>query len=339
MTAGGAAGAANTGWETYLMRYRKLRGEAGPLASVLCLGALPFGTTVDETTSFAILDRFVEAGGTFIDTADNYSFWIDGATGDESEALLGRWLAARGARDRIVLASKVGARPEQPGLGLEAAEGLSAKAIHAAIDGSLRRLGTDGVDVYYAHIEDRSVPIEETTGTLAELVADGKAGVLGCSNHATWRIERARAVARGRGWPVYTCIQQRYSYLRPRPGARLPEGGHVHATDELLDYVRSEPDLNLMAYTSLLFGAYTRPERLPEHYLHPGTVARLAVLAEVAAELDATPIQVVLAWLIGGDPPITPIVGVSSVAQLDECLAAADLDLPDELRRRLDTPA
>jgi aryl-alcohol dehydrogenase-like predicted oxidoreductase len=112
----------------------------------------------------------------------------------------------RGARDRIVLASKVGARPEQPGLGLEAAEGLSAKAIHAAIDGSLRRLGTDSVDVYYAHIEDRSVPLEETTGTLAELVADGKAGELGCSNHATSRIERARAVARGRGWPVYTCI-------------------------------------------------------------------------------------------------------------------------------------
>jgi len=172
-----------------------------------------------------------------------------------------------------LLASKVGARPERPGLGLEAAEGLSAKAIRAGIDGSLRRLGTDHVDLYYAHIEDRSVPLEETTGAFAELVASGKVGVLGCSNHATWRIERSRAVARDHAWPVYTCIQQRYSYLRPRPGARLPEGGHVHATDELLDYVRSESDLSLMAYTSLLFGAYSRPERLPEHYDHPGTTA------------------------------------------------------------------
>lgn len=138
---GGATGAANHTLGEHLIRYRNLSGETGPLSSVLCLGALPFGTTVDETISFAILDRFVEAGGTFIDTANNYSFWIDGATGDESEALLGRWFAARRNRDRILLASKVGARPERPGLGLEAAEGLSAKAIRAGIDGSLRRLG------------------------------------------------------------------------------------------------------------------------------------------------------------------------------------------------------
>jgi aryl-alcohol dehydrogenase-like predicted oxidoreductase len=322
------------------MRYRHLGGEAGPLASVLCLGALPFGTVVDDATSFAILDRFVEAGGTFIDTANNYSFWIDGATGDESEEALGRWLRARsGARGGIVLATKVGGRPTQPGLGLKSAEGLSSKAIQAGIEGSLRRLGTDHVDVYYAHIEDRAVPQEETTGAFAELVTRGEVGVLGCSNHASWRIERSRAVARDHGWPGYTCVQQRYSYLRPRPGVRLPEDGHVHVTDELLDYVRSEPDLSLMAYTSLLFGAYTRPERLPEHYDHPGTTARRAVLAEVAAELGITPIQVVLAWLIDHDPPVTPIIGVTSVAQLEECLAAADVELPPELRRRLDAPA
>jgi aryl-alcohol dehydrogenase-like predicted oxidoreductase len=314
-------------------------GPAGPATSAICLGALPFGTTVDQETSFAILDRFTEAGGTFIDTANNYSFWIDGATGDESETMLGRWFAARGNRDDVVLASKVGGRPRQPGLGLEATEGLSDKAIRTAIDASLSRLGTDRIDLYYAHVEDRSVPVEETAGAFAQVVADGKAGVLGCSNHPTWRIERARQVARAHSWPAYTCVQQRYSYLRPRPGARLPEGGHVHATDELLDYVRSEPDLSLMAYTSLLFGAYTRPERLPEHYEHPGTTARRAVLAEVARELGVTPIQVVLAWLIGGDPAITPIVGVSSVAQLDECLGAADLELPAELRHRLDAPA
>jgi aryl-alcohol dehydrogenase-like predicted oxidoreductase len=321
------------------MRYRTLGGDGGPPASVLCLGALPFGTVVDEATSFAVLDRFVDAGGTFIDTSNNYSFWIDGATGDESEEMLGRWLRARpGVRDRIVLATKVGARPRQPGLGLESAEGLSAKAITAGMAGSLRRLGTDHVDLYYAHIEDRTVPVEETAGAFAELVARGDAGRLGCSNHATWRIEQARAAARDHGRPGYTCIQQRYSYLRPRPGVRLPENGHVHATDELLDYVRSEPDLSLMAYTTLLTGAYTRPERLPEHYDHPGTTRRRAVLAQVAAELGLTPIQVVLAWVIDHDPPITPIVGITSPAQLEECLAAVDVELPAELRSRLDAP-
>jgi aryl-alcohol dehydrogenase-like predicted oxidoreductase len=321
------------------MRYRNIGGPRGPLASVLCLGALPFGTTVDEPTSFAILDRFEEAGGTFVDTANNYAFWVDGAVGDESEELLGRWFAARGNRDRIMLATKVGARPRQPGLGFEAMEGLSAKTIRVGIEGSLRRLGVEHIDLYYSHVEDRSVPVEETVGAFAELVTDGTVGVLGCSNHATWRIERARSVARALGQPYYTCVQQRYSYLRPRPGVRLPEGGHVHATDELLDYVRAEPDLSLMAYSPLVFGAYARPERLPEQYDHPGTTARRAVLAEVARELGVTPIQVVLAWLVDGDPPIVPIIGVSSVAQLDECLGAADLVLPDELRRRLDAPA
>jgi aryl-alcohol dehydrogenase-like predicted oxidoreductase len=323
------------------MRYRTLGpDQTGPRVSVLCLGVLPFGTTVDEATAFAILDRFADAGGTFVDTSNNYAFWVPGATGDESETVLGRWLASRGARDRMVLATKVGARPTQPGLGFEAAEGLSAKAIRAGFEGSLRRLGTDRVDLYYAHVEDRSVPLEETVGAFAELVDQGSVGALGVSNHATWRIEQARRIARDHGWPGYTCVQERYSYLRPRPGVRLPEGGHVHMTDELLDYARTEPDLSLLAYTPLLFGSYTRADKpLPEHYEHPGTTRRLAVLHEVAAELGATPNQVVLAWLIGGDPPIVPIVGISSVSQLDDCLGGADLILDEDVRRRLDTPA
>jgi aryl-alcohol dehydrogenase-like predicted oxidoreductase len=323
------------------MRYQTLGPHrTGPRVSALCLGVLPFGTTVDEATAFAILDRFVDAGGTFVDTSNNYAFWVPGGTGDESETVLGRWLESRGMRDRVVVATKVGARPTQPGLGLEAAEGLSAKAIRAGVEGSLRRLGTDRLDVYYAHIEDRSVPLEETVGAFAELVNAGSVGVLGVSNHATWRIEQARRIARDHGWPGYTCVQERYSYLRPRPGVRLPEGGHVHMGDDLLDYARTQPDLSLLAYSSLLFGSYTRADKpLPEHYDHPGTTRRLAVLNEVAAELGVTPNQVVLAWLIGGDPPIVPIIGVSSVSQLDECLGGADLVLDDEVRRRLDAPA
>ncbi|WP_299539253.1 aldo/keto reductase [uncultured Streptomyces sp.] len=319
------------------MRERRIGGPSGPVASALCLGAMPFGSTVDEKTSFAILDRFVEAGGTLIDTADNYVFWIPGTTGDESETTVGRWLASRGLRDEVLISTKAGGRPTVPGTGLETAEGLSAPAVRAAAEGSLRRLGTDRVDLYWTHLEDRSVPLEETVEALDALVRDGKAAVLGASNHATWRIERARAVAREHGRTGYSCVQQRYSYLQPRADVELPEGGHVHASPELLDYLREDQDLTLMAYSSLLSGAYTRPEkRLPAAYDHPGTAPRLAALREVAAELGLTPNQVVLAWLMGGDPPAIPIVGVSSVDQLDEVLGAVDADLPAELRALLD---
>lgn len=319
------------------MRRRRIGGPSGPLASALCLGALPFGSSVDEKTSFAILDRFVEAGGNLIDTSNNYVFWVPGATGDESETTVGRWLASRGGRDDVLIATKAGARPTVPGTGLETAEGLSADAIGAAVEGSLRRLGTDRIDLYWTHIEDRSVPLAETLGTLDALVTSGKAGLIGCSNHAAWRTAQARDLSRANGWAAYTCVQQRHSYLQPRFDTGLPEAGHVHVTPELLDYVRSEPELTLMAYSSLLSGGYTRADKpLPAAYDHPGTPARLAVLREVADELGATPNQVVLAWLMGADPAALPIVGVSSVEQLDEVLGALEVELPAEARARLD---
>ncbi|WP_433243827.1 aldo/keto reductase [Streptosporangium sp. CA-135522] len=304
----------------------------------LALGTIPFGTSLDDETTFAILDRFVDAGGTLLDTANNYPFWNEGATGDESELAIGRWLAARGNRDRVVLSTKCGARPTVPGdRTLDSAEGLSAVAIRSAVEGSLRRLGTDHVDVYWAHVEDRSVPLEETLGTFAELVGAGQVREIGASNVAAWRLERARALSRANGWPAYTRVQLRHTYLRPRPGVRLAESGHVLVQDEMIDYLRSEPDVTLWAYNTLMAGAYTRRDRpIPEGYDHPGTTHGLAVLREVAGELGATVNQVVLAWLIGGDLPTIPIVGVSSLAQLEEALGAVDLKLDDELRARLD---
>ncbi|WP_433218753.1 aldo/keto reductase [Microtetraspora malaysiensis] len=301
----------------------------------LALGTLPFGTTVDEATSFAILDRFAESGGTIVDTSNNYSFWIPGATGDESERTVGRWLASRRVRDRITVSTKCGARPTVPGdTTLDSAEGLSATTVREAAEGSLRRLGLDHLDIYWAHIEDRSVPLEETVAALGELAAAGKVGVLGASNHPAWRVERARRIAADLGRTPYTCLQLRHSYLRPRPGVRLPEGGHVQVTEETLDYVRSEPDLTLWVYSSLLSGAYTA-KPLPELYDHPGTARRLAALDGVARELGATRNQVVLAWLRAQG--ILPIVGASSAAQLDELLVEVDLD--PALRARLDEPA
>ncbi|MBC6461300.1 aldo/keto reductase [Actinomadura sp. HBU206391] len=310
----------------------------GTAVSALCLGAMFFGTRTDEATSFAILDRFVEAGGTLIDTADNYAFWIEGGAGGESEAVLGRWLASRNARDRVKLSSKVGAMPMIPGTSWqESGEGLSPTAIRSALDGSLRRLGTDRLEVYWAHVEDRTVPLEDTVDAFASLTEEGKVGVLGASNHAIWQVERARAMAGRQGRAGYTCLQLSHSYLRPRFDVRPGNHMHGNVTAEVLDYVRTEPDVSLWAYGSLLSGAYTRADKpLAPSYDHPGTPRRLAMLREVADELGATPNQVVLAWLLDGEPPVVPVVGASSVEQLDELLGATELKLDDELRRRLD---
>ncbi|KJK46500.1 oxidoreductase [Lentzea aerocolonigenes] len=309
---------------------------SGVGVSALCLGTMYFGTTVDEERAFAVLDRFVEAGGTFIDTANTYSFWVDGGTGVESEELLGRWLTSRGIRDELVLATKVGALPDPPGAAWpEHAEGLSREVVRAQLTASMRRLGTDHLDVYYAHIEDRRTPLHDTVATFGELVTDGLVRATGLSNHAAWRVAAAREIARARGVPGFTAVQQRHTYLRPRPGAEF--GANPHISDEMLDYARTESDVTVLGYSVLLSGAYTRADRpLPEQYDHEDSRRRLEVLAEVAAELGATPNQVVLAWLLGGDPPVLPILGVSSVSQLDECLGALDLVLDDEQRKRLD---
>jgi aryl-alcohol dehydrogenase-like predicted oxidoreductase len=308
--------------------------------SRLCLGAMALGGVQDEALSFAILDRFVELGGNFIDTANCYMFWIDGGTGDESELLLGRWLASRGGRDDLVIATKVGRRPSFPGGGLEHSEPLSAERISAGLDESLGRLGTDHVDLFWSHRDDRDTPLEETVAGFNAVVGSGKARMVGASNHTAWRVERARAIAAATGAAAYTAMQNRYSYLKPRPETVLPEGGHVHAEPSDVDYVGQTPGMAILTYSSLLSGVYTNPAKpLGEHYAHPGTEARLKVLDEVAAETGASRNQVVLAWLAGHEAPVIPLVGVSSVAQLDEVAAGLDLKLDAEQWQRLNAAA
>jgi aryl-alcohol dehydrogenase-like predicted oxidoreductase len=310
--------------------------------SVLSLGAMLFGTVTDEATSFAILDRYVEAGGTFIDTSDNYAFWINGGQGGESEELLGRWRRSRGIGDEIVIATKLGARPLAPGTGyIDNPEGLSAKVIRESAKRSRDRLGVAKLDLLYAHIDDPSVPLQETVEGFAELVAEGTVGLLGVSNQWTWRVERARALAAAAGLPGYEVLQYHYSYLRPRtdrPTDLSPDGNLGLAGGDLLSYVRAEPELTLVAYSPLLRGAYVRKDKpLPGDYDHPGLPARLVALRDVAAETGATVNQVVLAWLTGADIPAIPLVGLSSVGQLEESLAAVDLELTAGQRARLDT--
>jgi aryl-alcohol dehydrogenase-like predicted oxidoreductase len=312
--------------------------------SVLALGTHRFGTVTGEATSFAILDRYVEAGGTFIDTADNYAFWVNGTQGGESEELLGRWRRSRGVGEEVVIATKLGARPLAPGTSFtDNAEGLSARVIRESSERSLDRLGMSRLDLLYAHIDDPSVPLGETVEAFAALVAEGTVGLLGVSNHWAWQVERARALAAAAGLPGYEVLQYQHSYLRPRtdlPGSRSTDGIPGMAGGDLLSYLRAEPQLTMVAYSSLMRGGYVRPDRLEAaefaEYAHPGTPTRLAALREVAKDTGATVNQVVLAWLIGGDVPITPLVGASSVTQLDESLAAVDLELTAEHRGRLD---
>ncbi|MFK4597720.1 aldo/keto reductase [Streptomyces pristinaespiralis] len=324
------------------MKYRTIgTGAGGRRVSVLALGAMLFGTLTDEKTSFAVLDRYVEAGGNFIDTSDNYAFWVGGDVGGQSEALLGRWRRSRGVGDEVVIATKLGAAPLAPGTGyVDNAEGLSAKAVREAAERSRERLGVDRLDLLYAHIEDRTVPLAETVEAFGTLVAEGTVGLLGASNHAIWRVERARALAAAAGVPGYEVLQYQHSHLRPRfdmPSDLFEDGSLGHAGAELLSYLRAEPGLTLVAYSPLLAGAYTREDKpLPPDYDHPGTPARLAALREVAKETGASVNQVVLAWQIGGALPVIPLAGASSVAQLEENLAAVDLDLTEDQRARLD---
>ncbi|MFF2371274.1 aldo/keto reductase [Agromyces sp. NPDC058110] len=306
----------------------------------LALGAMMFGTEIDEDTSFALLDRFVEAGGVWIDTADCYSFWAsESGYGGQSELLLGRWLAARpGVRDRVRLSTKVGAEPTDAANWPASREGLSAAAVRSAVEGSLERLGTDRVDLLWAHMEDRSVPVEETADAFADLVREGKAERLGMSNHPAWRVERARARAIATGGQPVDAMQLSRSYLAPRPGAQ-PEGQNHRfgmLSDEQVDFAH-ENGIELWAYTPLLSGAYDNPAKaIPSAYEHPGSERRLTALTEVATELGVPRGQVVLAWLVGGTPSILPILGGSKLHQLDSALQGVALELPAELRARLD---
>jgi aryl-alcohol dehydrogenase-like predicted oxidoreductase len=308
------------------------------MTSPLVLGAMMFGTAIDEPTSFALLDRFVEAGGEWIDTADCYSFWADDSGhGGASEALLGRWFAARPrVRERVKIATKLGAEPSVAGGWPARRQGLSASAVGAAFAGSLERLGIEHVDLLWLHQEDRSVPIEETVDAMGALVASGSVARVGASNHPAWRVERARRHALATGLAPLDALQLNGTYLRPRPGTLPP--GVVHPfgvlNDEHRDLAASD-GLEVWVYTPLLGGAYDNPRKpIAEVYDHPGNTARLAVLSEAADALGLQRGQVVLSWLVAHG--IRPMLGGSKLDQLDLALEGAAFVLPPEWLERLD---
>ncbi|MGA2640936.1 MAG: aldo/keto reductase [Spirochaetia bacterium] len=304
-------------------------GRTGVKVSALCLGAMNYGTKANERDSLRMLDRYVEAGGSFIDTANNYAVWWGGDGGD-SERVLGAWLKERKNRGSLFLATKVGFN--RPDVG----PGLSAGTIKRELEGSLKRMGTDHVDLYYAHQDWRQDALEESLEAFDALRREGKLLFIGCSNYRAWRIEKARMLSREHGWAEYCCVQQRYTYLRPAPGATFEPQLAVDA--ELMDYCAvHSADFLLLGYSSTLGGGYAgRSDRpIPRQYAGPDTDARLAALRSVADEVGATPIQVVYAWMLQSIPAVLPLVSAGTMEQLDEDLGCLKVNLSMDQMKRL----
>jgi aryl-alcohol dehydrogenase-like predicted oxidoreductase len=304
-------------------------GNTGVTVSALCLGAMYFGTRQNQAESFALLDHYYEAGGRFIDTANIYSWWEPNGKGGESEPMLGAWIKARQNRDQLFLASKVGFNYQDVPMG------LTAEMIEQECEKSLQRLGVETIDLYYSHKDDRHTPVEETMAAFNHLLQAGKIRYIGASNFTAWRLEEARGVSQTNDWPEYCCVQQRHTYLRPKPGASFDP--QLAANDDLLDYC-CQRNMTLLAYSVLLSGAYTRPERaIAPEYAGPDTDRRLATLQAVAQELNVSPNQVILAWLLQGDPPILPLIAASTAQQLQENIDALEITLSAEQMERLTT--
>ncbi|MER6384146.1 aldo/keto reductase [Streptomyces sp. NPDC001250] len=288
----------------------------------LCLGGNVFGWTADEETSFAVLDAYAAAGGNFIDTADSYTAWIEGNKGGESETIIGKWVKARGNRDRVVIATKVSQHPEY--------QGLSAANIKAAADASLRRLDTDYIDLYYTHFDQPEVPVEEIIGALDELVKAGKVRHIAASNISPERLKASLDFSDREGLARYVALQPHYN-LVSRDTYEGP-----------LQDLAAKEGLSAVPYFSLAAGFLTgkyrpgatvdsaRANRAQQYADSERGHKVLAALDEIAAAHDAPVATVALAWL-AAQPTITaPIASARTVDQLPALLAAADLKLTDE---------
>jgi aryl-alcohol dehydrogenase-like predicted oxidoreductase len=315
-------------------------GGTGAQIGIFGLGTMCFGTAVSEKEVFAQLDLFVEKGGTLIDTADMYAYWLNRNPGEEgqggaSERVIGRWLRQRRRRSQVFIASKVG-NPTSQAEEQAGGWGLSAERIVEHCEQSLGRLGVETIDLYYAHCDDRRTPVEESLAAFDRLVRTGKVRFIGASNWMSWRMEEAYQICRRNGWATFSCLQQKHSYLRPKPGQDL--GGFQLVTEEVVDHCRQR-EVTLLGHEPILKATYLWPEQKlfdgRYDYETADNRARLAELYKVAGELGATPIQIVLAWMVESDPPVVPLIAADTAGQLRENLQAAELRLEAELMRRL----
>jgi aryl-alcohol dehydrogenase-like predicted oxidoreductase len=304
---------------------QRLVGSSGMSVAPLALGGNVFGWTADETASFAILDRFVDAGGTMIDTADVYSAWVPGHKGGESETVIGKWLKQSGKREKVVIATKVGMM-----------SGLAADTIEAACDSSLQRLGIDTIDLYYQHKDDPAVPLADSLGTFDALVKAGKIRAVGLSNFEAPRIEEALATAHHGGLTVPTAYQGWYNLLEREKYEGAIEDVctgqglamfpfYSLANGFLTGKYRSEADL----------GKSVRGDR-NRAYLEGKGPRVLAALDAVAAETGAPLAAVTIAWTRNRPGIAAPIASATSLAQLEEQLLGMTLELTPGQIEQLD---
>ena len=309
------------------MQHRTL-GRTDIAVAPIVFGGNVFGWTADEAASFALLDAFVDAGFNCIDTADVYSRWAPGHTGGESETIIGNWLARRGRRDDVVIATKVGSD-----MG-DGRKGLAGDYIRQAVEDSLRRLQTDRIDLYQEHFDDGAAPVEETMAAFAELVQAGKVRALGASNISPERLRESQDAAAKHGAPRYETLQPHYNLVERETFER--------------DFapICAEHGLSILPYWSLASGYLTGKYRSEadlgksqrggavKKYLEGHGPKVLSALDAVAEERSATAAQVALAWLVAKGT--FPIASATSVAQWQELAKAADLTLSAEDVTRLD---
>ncbi|MFK5644978.1 aldo/keto reductase [Ornithinimicrobium sp. LYQ121] len=285
------------------------------------LGGNPFGWTADEEASFAVLDAFHEGGGNFVDTADSYSAWVDGHEGGESERIIGRWMTDRGVRHEVVVATKVAKKPGR--------EGLAHDNVVAALDESLERLGTDHVDLYYAHFDDEEVPVADQVRTFHFLVTSGKVGAVGLSNYSPERMRAWFETATRERLTVPAAIQPRYSLV-----ARASyERSYAPIVSEFGPLVFSYPALA----SGFLTGKYRTEADLEgaarggaaRRYLEAGGLRVVDVQVQIADRYDVTPATVALAWVLAKGVT-APIASVSRPEQLEALMAAPSLRLTTE---------
>ena len=311
------------------MENRRL-GQSSLQVSPIAFGCNVFGWTVDEKASFALLDAWVDAGFNFLDTADVYSRWHTGNSGGESETIIGKWLKARGNREKVVLATKLGIEMA-PGK-----KGLSRAYMQSAVEASLQRLQTDHIDLYQSHRDDPETPIEETLSGYADLIKQGKVREIGASNFSADRLAESLKVSSDKGLPRYQSLQPHYNLVE-----------RTEFEGPLEDLCLREK-IGVIPYYSLASGFLTGKYKSRadtegrargggvEKYMTDHGFGVIKALEEVAARYEAKPGQVALAWLIARPSVTAPIASATNLGQLAELVEAAEIDLDAESIQKID---
>jgi len=313
------------------MKHRPL-GRSGLTVPPLCFGCNIFGWTVDEISSFRLLDTVLEHGLTFLDTADVYSRWVAGHSGGESETIIGKWMKARGNRNRIILATKVGMDMGNGNVGLKP------DYIARAVEDSLRRLQTDYIDLYQSHKDDETTPQEETLAAYDRLIKAGKVRAIGASNFSAQRLKSALDVSKATGLPRYETMQPEYSLVERS------------SYEGALQRVCEDNDLGVITFFSLAagfltgkyraeadFGKSLRGPRSIPKYMNPRGMRILACLDDIAVETRAEPAAVALAWLMTRPSVTAPIASATKPEHVAALVVATKLELTKSQIERLDT--